>query len=205
MKRSRNATHEENVIKNVLQRLDMEEVIEEDLYDNIDHGELVAVLAKLLCTQMELPIDFQHQVVMAAYLHDIGRFIDARRHQRHSWYLITHTKLPGLTASEQRIVAAAVRYHGKTLPRESHPEYASLSADEKVAVLKLAAILRVADALDLRSEEKLPEIKIVLRGRVLNIIADVPEFNSRRCDLKLKGGLFEHVFGLELKLLNGEL
>ena len=141
----------------------------------------------------------------AAYLHDIGRFIDARRHQRHSWYLITHTKLPGLTASEQRIVAAAVRYHGKTLPRESHPEYASLSADEKVAVLKLAAILRVADALDLRSEEKLPEIKIVLRGRVLNIIADVPEFNSRRCDLKLKGGLFEHVFGLELKLLNGEL
>ena len=73
MKRSRNATHEENVIKNVLQRLDMEEVIEEDLYDNIDHGELVAVLAKLLCTQMELPIDFQHQVVIAAYLHDIGK------------------------------------------------------------------------------------------------------------------------------------
>lgn len=141
----------------------------------------------------------------ASYLHDIGRFIDARRHQRHSWYLITNTKLPGLTASEQRIVAAAVRYHGKTLPRESHPEYASLDANEKVAVLKLAAILRVADALDLRSDDKMPEMKLVLRGRVLNIIADLPELNSRRYDLKLKGGLFEQVFGLEIKLLNGEL
>ena len=72
-------------------------------------------------------------------------------------------------------------------------------------MLKLAAILRVADALDLRSDDKMPEMKIVLRGRVLNIIADLPELNSRRYDLKLKGGLFEQVFGLEIKLLNGEL
>lgn len=141
----------------------------------------------------------------ASYLHDIGRFIDARRHQRHSWYLITHTNLPGLTASEQRIVAAAVRFHGKTLPRESHPEYAALSADEKVAVLKLAAILRVADALDLRSGEKFPEMKVVLRGRTLTLASDAPELNSRRSSLNVKGELFEQVFGLELKLLNGDL
>lgn len=70
MERNKSA---EDLIKSILQRLDMTEVMKEDLYDNIDHAELVAILVRLLCTQMELPIDFQHQVVMAAYLHDIGK------------------------------------------------------------------------------------------------------------------------------------
>lgn len=70
MERNKSA---EDLIKSILQSLNMAEVMEEDLFDNIDHAELVAVLVRLLCTQMELPIDFQHQVVMAAYLHDIGK------------------------------------------------------------------------------------------------------------------------------------
>lgn len=70
MERNKSA---EDLIKSILQRLNMAEIMEEDLYDNIDHAELVAVLVRQLCTQMELPLDFQHQVVMAAYLHDIGK------------------------------------------------------------------------------------------------------------------------------------
>lgn len=70
MERNKSA---EDLIKSILQRLNMAEVVEEDVYDNIDHAELVAKLVRLLCTQMELPLDFQHQVVMAAYLHDIGK------------------------------------------------------------------------------------------------------------------------------------
>lgn len=73
MERSKSAEHAESLIKSVLQRLDMADVMAEDLNDNIDHGELVAILVRLLCTQMELPVDFQQQVVMAAYLHDIGK------------------------------------------------------------------------------------------------------------------------------------
>ena len=68
MERNKSA---EDLIKSILNRLNMSEVMEEDLYDNIDHAELVAVLVRLLCTQMEVPLDFQHQVVMAAYLHDM--------------------------------------------------------------------------------------------------------------------------------------
>ncbi len=70
MERNKSA---EDLIKSILKHLNMAEVVEEDLDDNIDHAELVAILVRLLCTQMELPLDFQHQVVMAAYLHDIGK------------------------------------------------------------------------------------------------------------------------------------
>ena len=140
----------------------------------------------------------------ASYLHDIGRFIDARHHHKHSWYLISNIRLPGLTASEQRIAAAVVRYHGRTLPRESHPEYSALSADEKVAVLKLAAILRVADALDLKDSVEVPALKLSIRGRMLHLILDCSEPAARKYAIKTKGDLFEQVFGLELKLQNGE-
>ena len=70
MERNKSA---EGLIKSILHHLNMEDIVEEDLDDNIDHAELVATLVRLLCTQMELPLDFQHQVVMAAYLHDIGK------------------------------------------------------------------------------------------------------------------------------------
>ena len=73
MEGSIHAIQAEHRIRDVLYRLDMVEVLEEDLYDNIDHAELVALLVRLLCTQMELPLDFQNQVVTAAYLHDIGK------------------------------------------------------------------------------------------------------------------------------------
>ncbi len=65
--------HAESLIKSILHRLKLAELVEEDLYDSIDHGELVAILVRLLCTQMELPLDFQQQIVTAAYLHDIGK------------------------------------------------------------------------------------------------------------------------------------
>ena len=179
-------------------------------YDfDISHAENVAVISCLLFNKLRSFFSFPaHSGLMleaAGFLHDIGRFIDARRHHRHSWYLIANTRLPGLTASEQRIVAAAVRYHGRTLPRENHPEYSALSADEKVAVLKLAAILRVADALDLHTGGDSSRVKFILRGRVLKLVTDLPENSRCKFVLREKCGLFEQVFGLELQLQFGEL
>ncbi len=174
-----------------------------------EHAANVASASALFFSKLRPYFSFpEHSGLLleaASYLHDIGRFIGPRHHQRHSWYLITHTKLPGLTASEQRIVAATVRYHGRTMPRESHPEYAALAADEKVAVLKLAAILRVADALDLRCGNEPAAKKLLLRGRVLYLNTDIPEMNRRRYVLKGKSELFQHVFGLEIKIQNGDI
>ena len=65
--------HAETLINSILHRLDLAELMEEDVYDTIDHGELVGRLVRMLCDQMEYPDDFGQQVIMAAYLHDIGK------------------------------------------------------------------------------------------------------------------------------------
>lgn len=108
--------------------------------------------------------------------------------------------MPGLTAEEQRIVATVARYHRKATPKASHPEYIALPADEKVTVLKLSAILRVADALDQAHCGRSRTMKLSLRGDELRIFTAGTDRNLERLYLDAKGELFVDVFGLKLFL-----
>jgi exopolyphosphatase/guanosine-5'-triphosphate,3'-diphosphate pyrophosphatase len=171
---------------------------------DLEHTENVKKNALLFFDKLKRYYDFAPRsricLEVAAILHDIGRFVDIQSHHKHSYYLIMHSQLPGLSASEQRIVATVSRYHRKAPPKPSHAEYVALSADEKVAVLKLAAILRVADALD-RSRSRIGKLKLQIRGDELLILtpnADLLELE--KLYLEFKGDLFLEVFGLKLKI-----
>lgn len=60
-------------IEEILEQLQLTEVLEADVQDSTEHGELVGMLVKMLCTQMGYPVEFQQQLVDAAYVHDIGK------------------------------------------------------------------------------------------------------------------------------------
>jgi exopolyphosphatase/pppGpp-phosphohydrolase len=62
--------------------------------------------------------------------------------------LIKETNLPGFTDEERFEIACIARYHRRALPSMSHEEFASLSRSARKRVSALAALLRVADALD---------------------------------------------------------
>jgi exopolyphosphatase/guanosine-5'-triphosphate,3'-diphosphate pyrophosphatase len=136
---------------------------------------------------------------IAAILHDIGRFVDLQKHHKHSYYLISNSQLPGLSETESIIVALAARYHRKAEPKTSHPEYMQLGISARVVVSKLAAILRVADALDRGHHGKLRKAKIrVSRNRLLIEAPDkYGEYSLERIYLKNKQGMFCNIFGLK--------
>ncbi|HEX9816354.1 MAG TPA: Ppx/GppA phosphatase family protein [Candidatus Thermoplasmatota archaeon] len=94
----------------------------------------------------------------AANLHDIGKYIDERKHHKHSCYLIQHTEIPGLSGRDQLLVAAIARYHRKGLPQSHHDPYKHLSAKERARVNKLAMFLRIADALDREHLQRVHEV-----------------------------------------------
>ena len=169
------------------------------------HAANVAGIAAALFEKLRRNFEFAPRAAVllevAAFLHDIGRFVDTRQHHKHSCYLIGNLQLPGVSDAELHVVAAVARYHRKSAPKESHPEYMLLSAEDKVTVLKLAAILRVADALDCTRQGRFGRMKLVLRGHTL--VIQVPasgDFRQERLYLELKGGMFNEVFGLELKI-----
>lgn len=134
----------------------------------------------------------------AAILHDVGTFIRASGHHKHSAYLIENSEIFGLSRGELRVVATVARYHRKGQPSAAHLEFISLPREDRVAVLKLAAILRVADALDRGHERRVGEIEVERREERLLIRASGgADLTLERLSLAEKGDLFEEVFGLE--------
>ncbi len=169
-----------------------------------DHAGEVAHLAGMLLAKLKREFDFEVGAGLlleaAAVLHDIGRFVDTRQHHKHSGYLIANMQLPGVSAASQRVIAAAARYHRGSGPKASHSEYTALPDRDKVTVLKLAAILRVADALDCARSRRFHRMKLVRRGNQLIIRSGAADLRSEQFYLARKSGLFTQVFGLELKI-----
>jgi exopolyphosphatase/guanosine-5'-triphosphate,3'-diphosphate pyrophosphatase len=97
---------------------------------------------------------------VAALLHDIGLFVSLRGHHRHSLYLLQSSEIFGLSRDEMTFVANVARYHRRGLPQTSHTAYASLDRDKRVRINKLAAMLRVANALDAEHLQKIDDVQV---------------------------------------------
>jgi exopolyphosphatase / guanosine-5'-triphosphate,3'-diphosphate pyrophosphatase len=123
-------------------------------------------------------------------------------------YLILNSDLFGLTRHDMQIVGIVSRYHRKAVPRPSHPEFAALPLEDRMTVVKLAAILRVADSLE-RTHRELPRALEFRReaDRFVILVRDMEDLTMERLVLREKGNLFADVFGLvpELRELRTEL
>jgi exopolyphosphatase/guanosine-5'-triphosphate,3'-diphosphate pyrophosphatase len=140
----------------------------------------------------------------AALLHDIGYSIHYRRHHKHSFYLITHANLDAFDPREIEILAHVARYHRGAPPKSDHPGFAALKPWQQKTIRKLAALLRVADALDRTHASRVDEIYGSIRagGVKLEVISryDVDlELEAARG----RGRLFEQVFDRRLRLRQG--
>src|SRR5437899_2600230 len=114
------------------------------------HGRHVARLALSLfdavAPALALPPPARELLEYAALLHDIGHAIDHDRHHRHSCYLIQNAELLGLERVEVETIAQVARGHRKQAPKPS--DLGALPPRLRQVVRGLAALLRVADALD---------------------------------------------------------
>jgi exopolyphosphatase / guanosine-5'-triphosphate,3'-diphosphate pyrophosphatase len=84
----------------------------------------------------------------AALLHDIGQSVEYRNHHKHSLELILRSRLPAFADGETPLVALVARYHRGATPRDDHPVWAGLGASDRRRVVRMAGLLRLADALD---------------------------------------------------------
>jgi len=146
-----------------------------------------------------------HRLILevAAWLHDIGVFINARGHHKHSMYIIQHTEFPGLNSRIINLIALVARYHRKTVPLASHPDYMALPHDDRLVVCKLAALLRVADALDRVHDQSLGEIRFNLQDEALTCVPAQPvDISAEQLALAEKGDLFEQIYGRRCLIRN---
>jgi exopolyphosphatase/guanosine-5'-triphosphate,3'-diphosphate pyrophosphatase len=96
----------------------------------------------------------------ACMLHDIGMTIDYNDHHQHSYYLILNSGLPGYTHRELGLIALAARYHRKGLPSLGELE-PIMEKDDDPRLLKLAALLRLAEQLDRSRDGMVQDVRLV--------------------------------------------
>ena len=136
----------------------------------------------------------------AALLHDVGYHIAHDSHHKHSLYLIKHSELTGFSEAERDVIANTARYHRGSEPKERHDNYAALNEVDRETVNSLAAILRVADALDRRHDSRVSDLKCVRNGRIIHIELS----SSANCEREIiaaeqKRDFFEKVFDCRLE------
>jgi exopolyphosphatase/guanosine-5'-triphosphate,3'-diphosphate pyrophosphatase len=136
-------------------------------------------------------------LTVAGILHDIGIFINPRSHHKHSMYLVQNSELFGLSRRDILLVALITRYHRRATPKALHQEYAGLDREARLAVAKLAAILRVADALDRSHSQRIAGILCARdKDRFVIAVPHVDDLALEQVALQNKGDMFEEVYGM---------
>jgi exopolyphosphatase/guanosine-5'-triphosphate,3'-diphosphate pyrophosphatase len=141
------------------------------------HPRHVARMALMLYdglrTAHRLPDEARTLLQYAALLHDIGSVIGFDGHAEHSAYVIRHGNLRGLAARDVNVVANVARYHSKAKPRKRNELFRALEKRDRALVRWLAAILRVAEALDRSHYQLIRSISVRRRGKgaVLHVTA----------------------------------
>jgi exopolyphosphatase/guanosine-5'-triphosphate,3'-diphosphate pyrophosphatase len=135
----------------------------------------------------------------AALLHDAGYHIAHESHHKHSLYLIKNSELTGFSEGERHVIANVARYHRGAPPKERHPDYAELGAADRDTVSRLAAILRVADALDRSHDSRVQDLRCVQEGQIVRLqLASAFDCDNEIRAAEHRSDLFEQVFGCRL-------
>ena len=118
----------------------------------------------------ELPDESAELLEHAALLHESGMHVSDRGYHKHTYYLIRHADLRGFTEEQLVIVANVARYHRKGPPSDDHPNLSELNEDQREEVEKLAAILRIAEALDRSHRQSVRDVAVRCKNSVRFIV-----------------------------------
>jgi exopolyphosphatase/guanosine-5'-triphosphate,3'-diphosphate pyrophosphatase len=167
------------------------------------HVKKVAHLAANLFASLQplhqLPLATGRLLEAAAFLYNIGHFVNENRHHRHSQYLVANSDIAGFSDLERMMIANICRYHRKSMPQPSHEEFEKLPFDAQRTVLLLAPLLRLAVALDQSQEQRVERVVAFVREREV----ELELYSNRDTDIEQwqasqVGEVFREVYGRSL-------
>jgi exopolyphosphatase/guanosine-5'-triphosphate,3'-diphosphate pyrophosphatase len=166
---------------------------------DLSHARQVAKIAGSLWQQLAGPLELvaedRELIEAAALLANVGYLINFEGHHKHSYHLILNSELPGFEQSQLQMLASVARYHRGAPPKKKHDQFGGLSTVDQRRVAALAAVLRLALALDRTHQQHVEEVRArVANGRVRILVkargdAEVDVWSAQR-----KVELFEKVF-----------
>lgn len=139
---------------------------------------------------------------LAVLLHDCGKYISLGDASECSYQIIMATEIIGLSTVERQIVANIVRHNNREFEGyEKHENGRLADRNAYLTIVKLTAILRLANAMDRSHSQKVEGLRAVLKERELHMVIDASQDVSLELGLlKEKVEFFEKIFGIRLVL-----
>jgi HD superfamily phosphodiesterase len=105
--------------------------------------------------------DVRGSLFLAALLHDVGKSKGNKGHHKISLELIkTHGAPLGWKTEDMQRAAIVARFHCGALPTRSHKTLRDLLPNEQKITIQLAAILRLANALDVSHDGHIRRVQV---------------------------------------------
>lgn len=142
----------------------------------------------------------------AALLHDVGYVIGYEKHHKHSYHLIMHADLLGMSPGERVAVANVARYHRGPAPKKRHDTFGPLDRAMRRRIVRLSALLRVADGLDRGHVQAIDSLCVVWCDKRRCRVEVTPRAGCGPLRLELWGAsrkaeLLEELLGRELEFV----
>jgi len=134
----------------------------------------------------------------ASILHDIGKYVDINNNEIYCYNIIKAENIMGLSEREKNIIAATAMYHGEMIPKNEHKQYKYLSEEDKIVVSKLAAILKLAEALDTSHKQKIKDLHIDIgRTKAKFLVYSDYDITLEKWSFNKRSNFFNEVMGIE--------
>ena len=176
---------------------------------HFDHATHVASVALTLYDGLAehnvIPADRRQRCILeaAALTEEVGWSKREKGRRNRSFKLVRKlSPPPGWSAQDIRAVAIVTRYHRGTLAPTSHPMFTGIPARLRVQLLRLAGILRLANALTSAAQDSAPEMRVDFENGVATIsVSDVhTQIGPEGERLARAKYLLEAAFGMSIAL-----
>lgn len=133
-----------------------------------------------------------------AILHDLGKYVCMRSHSAFSYELIMATDIIGFSDRDKKIIALAAYYHANKLFDQTNSKALVIDKDMVPVVAKLAAIIRLADAMDRSYLQKIRHCSVTVKDKSMVVqVVSKQDLALEEWTFAAKASFFEEVYGLE--------
>jgi len=187
-------------IVNYLNENELLKVVEKyNVFDIATHEKKVSSCALRLFDSLNPFCDFKSEernlLQYSAILHDIGYFINKENHHQHTKYIILREPLLcNIPTNLRDNLAFIASGHGKFI--DTFLDFCP--AKERLTLLKLTSILRIADALDHKHNLHVSLEKVEMKNGILNIRIKGESSNIILKKCKNKCSLFSKIYNIPI-------
>ena len=189
-------------IANYLNDIELLKILDKyNVFDISTHCRKVSSCALRLFDSLNPNYEFKYEertlLYYSAILHDIGYFINKENHHLHTKYIILKEPLldnvPSVLRDSLALIASS---HGKYID-DCIQLY---SCKEKVIILKLISLLRIADALDHKHNLHVTLENVEMNNSILNIQIKGKASNIIIKKFKKRSSLFSKVYNIPIDM-----